>query len=153
MKKIGIAIAVTLIIIQFIRPDRNIASAKNANHISNKYSTPENVALVLDKACYDCHSNTTRYPWYATIQPVAWWLDHHIKEGKGEINFDEFLTYSPKKAKHKLEEVNEMVKEKEMPLESYTWMHKEANLTDAERLIIAEWAIETMNAIDLNKKQ
>ena len=102
----------------------------------------------MDKACNDCHSNNTKYPWYATFQPVAWWLDHHVDEGKGEINFDEFLTYPAKKARHKMEEVNEMVKEGEMPLNSYTWIHKDAVLTQAEKLVLAEWAVATMKTIE-----
>lgn len=104
--------------------------------------------LILDKACYDCHSNNTRYPWYANVQPVAWWLNSHVEEGKGEINFDEFLTYPAKKARHKMEEVNEMVKEGEMPLNSYTWVHKEAVLSQSEKLAIANWAVSTMKVIE-----
>jgi hypothetical protein len=104
--------------------------------------------VILDKACNDCHSNNTKYPWYSNFQPVAWWLDHHVDEGKGEINFDEFLTYPAKKARHKMEEVNEMVKEGEMPLNSYTWVHKDAVLTQAEKLVLAEWAVATMKTIE-----
>lgn len=148
MKKIFLGIAVLLIVIQFFRPEKNIAIAPSANHIANKYNTPDEVKVILGKACNDCHSNSTKYPWYANFQPVAWWLDHHVDEGKGEINFDEFLTYPAKKARHKMEEVNEMVKEGEMPLNSYTWIHKDAVLTQAEKLVLAEWAVATMKTIE-----
>ena len=148
MKKIILGIAVLLVVIQFFRPEKNSSSAPSANNIAKKYNTPNEVKVILDKACNDCHSNNTKYPWYSNFQPVAWWLDHHVDEGKGEINFDEFLTYPPKKARHKMEEVNEMVKEGEMPLNSYTWVHKDAVLTQAEKLILAEWAVATMKTIE-----
>ena len=63
---------------------------------------PGNVQPILARACYDCHSDNTAYPWYNRIQPVAWWLANHVKEGKGELNFSQFGTYSGKKQKHKL---------------------------------------------------
>ena len=148
MKKIILGIVVLLVIIQFFRPEKNSSTGISENHISKKYATPDEVKIILDKACYDCHSNNTNYPWYANFQPVAWWLDHHVDEGKGEINFDEFLTYPAKKARHKMEEVNEMVKEGEMPLNSYTWVHKDAVLTQAEKLVLAEWAVATMKTIE-----
>jgi hypothetical protein len=148
MKKIILGVAVLLVVIQFFRPEKNISTGPSANNIENKYNTPNEVKVILDKACNDCHSNNTKYPWYANFQPVAWWLDHHVDEGKGEINFDEFLTYPPKKARHKMEEVNKMVKEGEMPLNSYTWVHKDAVLTQAEKLVLAEWAVATMKTIE-----
>lgn len=148
MKKIILGIAVLLVLIQFFRPEKNSATAESANNIAKKYNTPNEVKVILDKACNDCHSNNTTYPWYANVQPVAWWLDHHVDEGKSEINFDEFLTYPAKKARHKMEEVNEMVKEGEMPLKSYTWIHKDAVLTQAEKLVMAEWAVATMKTIE-----
>lgn len=148
MKKIILGIAVLLLVIQFFRPEKNISSTPSANNIAKKYNTSNEVKVILDKACNDCHSNNTKYPWYSNFQPVAWWLDHHVDEGKGEINFDDFLTYPAKKARHKMEEVNEMVKEGEMPLNSYTWVHKDAVLTQAEKLVLAEWAVATMKTIE-----
>jgi hypothetical protein len=148
MKKIILIVVVLLVVIQFFRPEKNISSVPSSNNIVKKYNTSNEVKVILDKACNDCHSNNTKYPWYFNFQPVAWWLNHHVDEGKGEINFDEFLTYPPKKARHKMEEVNEMVKEGEMPLNSYTWVHKEAVLTQAEKLILAEWAVATMKTIE-----
>ena len=146
-KKILIGLLFVLIFLQFIRPERNISEGKSANHISNKYAVPEYVDAILKIACNDCHSNNTVYPWYANVQPVGMWLADHVKEGKGELNFDEFLTYSPKKAHHKLEECIEMVKEGEMPLNSYTWIHKDANLTQDEKVAITDWASATMQRI------
>ena len=139
-RKIFLGLLLLLVAIQFVRPAKNQSTVISANDISKGYNVPESVNDVLKKACNDCHSNNTVYPWYSNIQPVAWWLDHHIDDGKKELNFSEFTSYSPKKQHHKLEEVIEMVKEGEMPLNSYTWMHKNAILTDAEKLTVSEWA-------------
>ena len=152
VKKILIALAVILLIVQFIRPERNIAAGPSASHIATHYPTPDNVKAILERSCYDCHSNTTQYPWYASIQPVGWWLADHVKEGKSELNFDEFMTYKPKKARHKMEEVNEMVKEGEMPLASYTIIHRDAKLTEEEKLAVANWSVATMKAIEVEHK-
>jgi len=140
IKKIAYILLVALIVMQFIRPARNISTTASANHISKKYTVSSNVNSVLEKACYDCHSNNTVYPWYANIQPVGFWLDDHVNEGKGELNFDEFMTYSPKKARHKMEEVIDQVKEGEMPLNSYTWIHKNSILTQEEKTELTAWA-------------
>ena len=146
-KKILLGLIAILIIIQFIRPERNTSIERSANFIGNKYAVPENVTSILDKACMDCHSNNTTYPWYTNIQPVGFWLQNHVNEGKGEINFDEFLSYSPKKAHHKLEECKEMINEGEMPLNSYTWIHRDAKLTAEEKKILTDWASGLMTQI------
>ncbi len=148
LKKIAYILLAALVIIQFFRPERNTASGAQTNAIANKYAVPANVNGILQKACNDCHSNNTVYPWYANIQPVAWWLADHVNEGKGELNFDEFLTYSPKKAHHKMEEVIEMVKEGEMPLNSYTIIHRNANLSQEEKVAITDWASGVMKEIE-----
>lgn len=140
LRKILIGLLVVLVIIQFIRPERNVASAMSANDISTKYTVPDDVNKVLQKACNDCHSNNTVYPWYSNIQPVGWWLQNHVNEGKEELNFSEFASYKNKKAAHKLEEVVELVEEGEMPLESYTIVHKEAKLTNEEKATLVAWA-------------
>jgi hypothetical protein len=140
VKKILYGLLIALVLIQFIRPERNISEVPSENDIRVHYAVPAEVESILKRACFDCHSNNTYYPWYTNIQPVGWWLQNHINEGKGELNFSEFAAYSPKKADHKLEEVVEMVEEKEMPLESYTWVHKDAVLNAQEIETLVNWA-------------
>jgi hypothetical protein len=158
LKKFAYFLLAALVVIQFIRPERNTASGDQSNHIAKRYAVPANVQDVLQRSCNDCHSNNTVYPWYANIQPVAWWLADHVKEGKNELNFDEFLTYSAKKGHHKLEEVNEMVQEDEMPLASYTLIHRNAKLSVEDKRAIMDWThavmkeIETTNPEVLEKK-
>jgi hypothetical protein len=125
---------------QFFHPPRNIVQGAQPNHISKQYAVPPEVSTILEKACNDCHSNYTIYPWYSKVQPIDWWMTNHIMEGKGELNFDEFTTYNLRRQYHKLEEVMKEVKEGEMPLNSYTWIHTDAKLNDAEKNTLINWA-------------
>ncbi len=140
IRKIFIGLLLTLVVIQFIRPAKNQSSTLSANDISHVYAVPPAINEIFKKSCNDCHSNNTVYPWYSNLQPVAWWLENHVNDGKRHFNFSEFASYTPKKQHHKLEEFIEMVKEEEMPLNSYTWIHKEAILTTEEKLAISSWA-------------
>ena len=133
-KKIGIALAIIIVVIQFIRPEKNI-SGNETYAIQTKYTLPNDVENIMQVSCYDCHSNTTKYPWYSNVQPAAWFLADHVNDGKKHLNFSEFTNIPLFVQNHKLEEIKEMVEEKEMPLSSYTYfgLHPEANLTDAQR--------------------
>jgi exonuclease VII small subunit len=131
---------VALVLIQFYRPERNINPNTTADDIVNAYSVPADVASVLHKACYDCHSNNTNYPWYNNFQPVALWLDDHVREGKDELNFSEYGSFKTKRKLKKLKEIVKEVEEGEMPLDSYTWIHGEAKLTAAEKQLLIDWA-------------
>ncbi|MEB8345243.1 heme-binding domain-containing protein [Flavobacteriaceae bacterium KMM 6898] len=141
LKKILIGLAIVLILIQFIRPDKNESNDLTYD-ISTKYYVPDDVNHLLQVSCNDCHSNKTEYPWYAKVQPVAWWLNDHVVDGKRHLNFSEFTKMPIAIQNHKLEETIEMVEEKEMPLKDYTYLglHSEANLTQEEREKIIVWA-------------
>ncbi len=148
-RKIMLVLLAVLVIIQFIHPKKNKAEGVQPNYIGNTFAIPADVKTILAKACYDCHSNNTRYPWYANLQPLHWWLEKHIKNGKKEINFDDYTNKSLRYQYHKMEEVIERVKEGEMPLNSYTWIHKDAKLTTEEKAKITGWAqsvLDTMKA-------
>src|SRR5688572_30236792 len=140
LKKISLFLLVALIVIQFIHPKKNRTPGVQANYIGTVYTVPDDVKTILAKACNDCHTNNTSYPWYTNIQPVDWWMNNHVNEGKKELNFDEYTNRNLRFQYHKMEEIAEMVKEGEMPLDSYTWMHKEAILTEAEKNKLISWA-------------
>lgn len=145
-KRILLILLIALLAIQFVRPAKNESTDKS-KHISTLYAVPADVNTILTKACNDCHTNNTIYPWYAEVQPVTWWLDDHIKEGKSHLNFDEYSTYNLRRQYHKMEEVIEQVKEKEMPLNSYTWVHRDAKLTNDERVALTNWAQSVMDTM------
>jgi hypothetical protein len=107
--------------------------------IANVYAVPQNVSDILKKACRDCHSNNTVYPWYSEVQPVGLWLINHVQEGKRELNFSEFGSYAIGRQYKKLDEMIDEVKEGEMPISSYTLIHTNAKLSDIEKQILIDW--------------
>jgi len=149
LKRTFQVLLLAFIVIQFFRPAKNKAEGISNNYISKLYPVPEDVQTILKTSCYDCHSNNTVYPWYAEVQPVTWWLDDHIKDGKKDLNFNDFASYSIRRQYKKLEEINELVKEDEMPLDSYLWIHKDAKLNEQQKLTLANWVTavrDTMKA-------
>lgn len=145
IKKISIGLVVLIILIQFIPVEKNESNDTEFD-ITKSYNVPDNVSMILKGACNDCHTNLTRYPWYSNIQPVKYMLADHVNEGKQKWNLSTFTKLPLAVQNHKFEEVIEMVEEKEMPLESYTYfgLHPEANLTDDDRKVLIDWAKDQM---------
>jgi len=144
-------IIIGFLLVQFYpKPKKNSFPGISTNDITLAHNVPADVQQVLKTSCYDCHSNNTLYPWYASVQPVAMWLGDHIDEGKNELNFSEFGSYRIGKKYKKLEEINEEVKEGEMPLSSYTIIHRDARLDDAKKLLIAAWVTSLRDSIKAN---
>ena len=139
-KRVLIFLLITFSILQFFRPQKNLLEIVAIRDITTKYEIPADVHAVLKTSCYDCHSNNSTYPWYNNIQPVAWYLADHIKEGKKEINFNEFASYKIAKQYRKLEEIINQVEMEEMPLESYTLIHGGAKINVAQKTMIINWA-------------
>lgn len=140
-KKILLGVVVALIAIQFVRPARNLGPAEpGPNDITTLHPTSPEVKAILAKACYDCHSDRTRYPWYADVQPVGWWLANHVDEGRHHLNFSQFGTLPANRAARKMSGFVRLVRNGKMPLSSYTWEHRDAILTDAERKALIDWA-------------
>lgn len=148
LKKILIGLGIVLVLIQFFHPEKNLSNDLT-DDISTKYPMPEEVKQILQVACNDCHSNKTAYPWYNNIQPVAWMLANHVNDGKRHLNFSTFTKMPIAVQNHKLDEIIKEVDEKEMPLESYTYLglHSEANLTSEQREKIIIWAKTQMDTL------
>jgi len=138
--KIILAIVLGLIVgIQFVPPEKNIASVEPQASVSAKFSMPEDVHQIVKNACYDCHSNNTRYPWYANVQPIGWWLAGHIKNGKRKLNFDEFASLSPRRQYRRFKEIEEQLNTNEMPLPSYTLVHQSAIISPEGKKEVIQW--------------
>jgi len=140
------------IIIQFFRPAKNITAdvSIHKNDISTIYFIPDSVHEILKTSCYDCHSNNTQYPWYNNIQPVAWWLSHHVKEGKRALNFSEFTSYPIRKKYKKLDGLIKQIQSDKMPLSSYTLIHRYAILTPNQKDKLINWATAIRDSIKAN---
>ncbi len=138
-----LAIVVLFIVIQLI-PGQQNDSRNVVSDITKIYQVPGNVQAIFKNSCYDCHSNRTNYPWYAQIQPFRYILDSHIKEGKADLNFNDFGTYSKRKQKSKLRAIANSLTEGTMPLSSYLFIHHDAMLSTKDKSLIQNW-ISKMN--------
>ena len=147
IKKILTGILIVFIVIQFIQPARNKSGQVLATDISKMVSLPQDVQTMLKISCYDCHSNNTNYPWYTNIQPVGWMMARHIKEGKEELNFSEFGSYASRRQLSKLKAIGNSIMDDDMPLASYTFIHKNARLTKEEKARIIDWARITRDSL------
>ena len=147
LKKTAIGIVVLLLLLQLVRPQQNQAVVIKGTTVQSLGTTTPQVQAVLEKACTDCHSNNTKYPWYHRIQPVAGWLDAHVDDGKRHLNFDIYATYSAQKAAHKMDEVAAQIESGEMPLKSYVWLHPQAKLSATEKQLLIDWAHRTKAAL------
>lgn len=138
--KIIILVVILLVAIQFVHFEKNQSTEILPTDITNVTTVPDDVLQVLKTSCYDCHSNNTVYPWYNNIQPIGFWLKKHIDKGKKKLNFSEIGSYTPERVSKKMREVVEEIEEGEMPLKSYTIIHRNAVLNDAQKALIINWA-------------
>ena len=137
--KILLALFILFIVMQFIPRERN-EIGNVVNDITKIYKVPGNVQAIFKRSCYDCHSNHTNYPWYAKIQPLRYMLDSHIKDGKAELNFNDFGTYSKRKQRSKLRAIGNSLTEGTMPISSYLFIHRNARLSITDKSLIQNWA-------------
>jgi hypothetical protein len=98
-------------------------------------------------SCYDCHSNNTKYPWYNKIQPAAWFLEDHIKEGKAELNFNEWGLLSNRRKASKLRSIIKQIESGAMPLDSYTLIHRNAKFSETDKKIIVKYIKKLKNSL------
>ncbi|WP_293892329.1 heme-binding domain-containing protein [Flavobacterium sp.] len=145
IKKIAIIGFIIFLLMQCYQPARNIGYEQyfSAN-FTEMYKVPKNIETTLRASCYDCHSDNTNYPWYSYVQPIRFFMDGHINEGRKELNFNEFGNYSNRKQRSKLVSISKQIKSDEMPLSSYTLIHRNAILTVNQKEEIINW-INTIN--------
>lgn len=135
-----IILAIVFVGIQFVPTMHNQSQVVPKTDFKLIYEVPDNIANLLKESCYDCHSSNTRYPWYSNIQPVAWFLESHIKKGKKELNFSDFGNYSTRRQKSKLRAIINQISDNEMPLASYTFLHHGARLSTLEKKALMNYA-------------
>jgi hypothetical protein len=133
-RRILLGLFVALVLAQLVPVARTNPPA------TDEIAAPLEIDGLLQRACYDCHSNETRWPWYAWIAPASWLVAWDVNEGRRHLNFSAWDAYEPKKRAHKLEEIVEMVEQDAMPLWYYRPLHADAVLSDAERRQLVAWA-------------
>jgi len=147
LKKILLLTGAVIIAIQFFRPALNKSDQVFNTDISKIVTTTDSVQILLENACYDCHSNNTNYPWYSNIQPVGWLLAKHIRKGKDELNYSEFGSYSQRRQLSKLNGIANSIKDNIMPLSSYKLVHKNAQLNKYEKTLLINWAQQARDSL------
>lgn len=144
MKKRSKWILAVIVVVFGLAQLTNLARTKPAvtpgHDVLSTNAPPPEIAAMLRSACYDCHSYETHWPWYGHVAPVSWWLNSHVNDARGSLNFSEWPHNNPQKAARKWNNVSDSVRDGDMPLPSYTWIHRAARLTDEQRNKLADWA-------------
>lgn len=138
-KILGVVFVVVVLGFQVRQPDRTNPPVDPAQSIARHLTVPDDVAAILDRACRDCHSNETRWPLYAYVAPISWEVAEHVASGRQEMNLSEWGTYDRDMAQDLLTVMCRQARSREMPLPSYTRLHRDARLADAEIKRLCEW--------------
>jgi len=138
MKKLTLIALVIFIGIQFIPMD---VPADIPTKAENELKAPDEVISVLKRACFDCHSNHTTFPWYSSIAPVSLFTKLHVKEGREHLNFSTWAEYDDEKKLKFLDKIPKAIESK-MPLPSYLLIHKEAKLSDEDKALLTKWTTD-----------
>ena len=141
-KWIWIILIAAVVIIQLIPSGRPDVIEDNPSDLIFNNQIPDSVKLLLKAACYDCHSNETKYPWYAYVAPVSWLVSRDTRMGRENLNFSEWEEYSKMDKAKLLDDLSEEVEDGVMPMPIYIIMHPEAKLTLAQRELLVEWSDE-----------
>ena len=146
-KTIAWILLIAFVGIQFFPTERNQSEAEYATDFMEVNTVPPMVQNKIEVSCYDCHSNNTKYPWYNKVQPVAWFLEDHIEEGKNELNFNEWGDYSDRRKNSKLRSIISQIEDDEMPLDSYTFIHRDAKFSESEKKEILKYMTQLKNKL------
>ena len=151
-RRILLTLLIAFVLVQLIPRTINKKRHILSTDFTRIYNVPDSVQFVFQRACYDCHSNNTNYPWYSNIQPFRLWLDKHIREGKGELNFSNYGSYSLKRQRNKLKSIEESLRNETMPLKSYILIHYKARLNDIQRQIVINWISNLRDSLSLKNE-
>jgi hypothetical protein len=133
-QRAGLAFAVLVVLAQFVQPDRSNPP------VVSEIAAPPQVAAILKRSCYNCHSNRTEWPWYAYVAPVSWLVADHVEEGRGDLNFSNWPVLDFEAVDDSLRDIEKQVAKGDMPLPQYVWLHPEARLSDEDKAVLLAWA-------------
>jgi Haem-binding domain len=134
IKKIFLILVVGLLAMQFFPVERSNPSARG------QLAAPAEVESVLRRACYDCHSNETFWPWYERVAPISFLLARDVKAGRRELNLSIWDRYDQRRKARKLKEIVKEVEEGDMPPWYYVTVHSDAKLSQNDRETIVKWS-------------
>ena len=129
-----VGLAVVFLLMQFKQPDRTNPP------VESEINAPAEIAAILERSCYNCHSHETDWPWYSYVAPVSWWVGEHVEHARGDLNFSQWPVLEFEELEHMFHEIDEQIAKGEMPLNSYLILHSEARLNDEEKAALRSWA-------------
>jgi len=138
---------------QLIRPARTNPVTDPSRTMAAQMSIPPEPKAVLERACGDCHSNDTRWPWYSNVAPVSWFVIDHVNSGRRHFNYSDWppagrpgRPASPDEPRKVLKDTCELVRKGEMPISNYLWMHADARLSERDKAVLCAWTDEALRA-------
>ncbi len=129
-----LSLAVVFLALQFKQPQRTNPA------VESEIMAPPEIAAILQRSCYDCHSHETDWPWYTYVAPLSWWIADHVHDGRGDLNFSQWPVLDLEELEHNFRDIDEQIATGEMPLKSYLILHPEARLSDADKDALRRWA-------------
>jgi hypothetical protein len=127
-----------------------IAQFKTTQHsnppVKGDLAARPQIDALLRRACYDCHSNETRWSWYTYVAPVSWWVAHDVERGRQELNFSEWGTYYPATRRRKLQWMDRALREENMPPWTYRMLHPGAGFTERDLMVLEQWIEAEINS-------
>jgi hypothetical protein len=138
----GLVVVLLLIVLQFVRPDLANPPVDPSVTFEAVAKPNAEVAAIVQRACYDCHSHNTTWPWYSRIAPVSWLMAKHVKEGRAHLNFSQWNLFSAEMSRIRLKEACQQSRQKEMPLWNYLLLHPQARLTEKDMDILCQAATQ-----------
>jgi len=139
LKWIAIVLIVVFLGIQFVRPARTNPPVDESQTIFARTQMTPQVSAILERACRDCHSNKTVWPWYTNVAPISWWLSNHVNEGRQNLNLSEWGKLDQDRQDRKLRQICDEVSDGVMPLTSYVPMHPQARLSAEDKKTLCDW--------------
>lgn len=140
-------ILLVFIILQLIPNELPPVRVENPQDLLKSDLVSENVAKLIRRSCYSCHSNETVYPWYSYVAPSSWLVAKDVREGREAVNFSDWESIEMLDKLAVLDDIVIEVQVGTMPMDIYTWMHPSAKLSDEQRAVLIEWAEEAMDLI------
>lgn len=146
-----VALTVLFIALQFSRPAKTNPASDPALALQAHAQVPHEVIAIFDRACRDCHSNQTNWPWYSRIAPVSWLVADDVRIGRQQLNFSEWGRYSARQVENKLEEICAVVQAEAMPPKKYTLAHPQAKLSEHDVKAICAWTVAEQQRLSAQK--
>ncbi len=140
LKLTVLAFAILFMSVQFVRPNKTNPPIDQVQTIEAHVRVAPEVAEIFERACKDCHSNQTAWPWYAQVSPVSWFVTDHVNHGRKHLNFSEWSRYDREQADFLLGAMCMTAERGQMPLVSYTRLHHSAKLSPLDVQTLCAWS-------------